>query len=74
MFLTKYFIVSGKGESIWDRFCHEPGHIKDGSNGDITCDSYHMYEEDIKLIKNLGVRHFFKVKRKIISLEIKKIS
>ena len=49
--------VSGKGESIWDRFCHEPGHIKDGSNGDLACDSYHKYEEDIKLIKNLGVRH-----------------
>ncbi len=45
----------GKGESIWDRFSHTPGKIVDDSTGDIACDHYHRYEEDIKLLKRLGV-------------------
>ncbi|XP_025830276.1 myrosinase 1-like [Agrilus planipennis] len=47
---------SGKGESTWDRHTHtHPEMIIDGSNGDIACDSYHKYEEDIQLLKYLGV-------------------
>jgi len=38
----------GKGESIWDRFSHTPGNIADGHTGDVACDHYHRYEEDIK--------------------------
>ncbi|HUU01440.1 MAG TPA: GH1 family beta-glucosidase [Myxococcota bacterium] len=45
--------AGGKGESIWDRFCHTPGRIKDGSNGDIACDHYHRFREDIALMKKL---------------------
>ncbi|MHA1687949.1 MAG: family 1 glycosylhydrolase, partial [Promethearchaeota archaeon] len=37
----------GKGESIWDRASHMPGKIKNGDSGDIACDHYHRYEEDI---------------------------
>ena len=50
----------GKGESIWDRFSHTAGRVKDGSNGDIACDSYHRYKEDIALLKemNLGSYSF----------------
>jgi len=44
----------GKEPSIWDDFSHE-GKIKDGQAGDVACDSYHRYEEDIKLIKGLSV-------------------
>jgi len=49
--------VAGKGENIWDTFCHEKGHVDNDDTGDVACDSYHLYKEDIKLIKNLGVRY-----------------
>lgn len=46
---------AGKGESIWDRFCRQPGTIADNSNGDVACDHYHRLEEDLDLIASLGV-------------------
>jgi beta-glucosidase len=45
----------GKGESIWDQFCQQKSVIVDGSNGDMACDHYHRMEEDLDLIKSLGV-------------------
>ena len=45
----------GKGLSIWDSFCREPGTISDHSNGDIACDHYHRWEQDLDLIASLGV-------------------
>lgn len=45
----------GRGESIWDRFCHTPGNIKNGDTGDVACDHYHRFPEDIKLMKQLGI-------------------
>lgn len=47
--------VDGRGESIWDRFAHTPGKIKNGDTGDIACDSYHRYREDIAIAKQIGV-------------------
>ena len=44
----------GRGRSIWDTFCKEPGKIRDGSNGDVSCDHYHRYKEDVALMKGLG--------------------
>jgi beta-glucosidase len=45
----------GKGPSIWDTFAHEPGRIADGSTGDVACDHYHRYPQDIALMSGLGV-------------------
>jgi beta-glucosidase len=50
--------ADGKGESIWDRFAHTPGRIKDGSTGDIACDHYHRWREDTALMQNLGLRAY----------------
>ncbi len=45
----------GKGESIWDRFSHTPGKVLNGDTGDVACDHYHRYVEDIELMKKLGL-------------------
>ncbi len=45
----------GKGESIWDRFCHTPGKIIHGETGDTAIDHYHRYKEDISLMSSLGI-------------------
>ena len=44
----------GKGENIWDRFCHTPGHIKNNDTGDVAVDFYHKYSEDLDMVKDLG--------------------
>ncbi|SDZ24507.1 beta-glucosidase [Evansella caseinilytica] len=45
----------GRGPSIWDTFSKTPGKVVNGDNGDIACDSYHRYEEDIAIMKDLGI-------------------
>lgn len=47
--------ADGKGESIWDRFAHTPGNVLDASTGDVACDQYHRYPEDIALLRELGL-------------------
>ncbi|MCY1151886.1 MAG: GH1 family beta-glucosidase [Sphaerochaetaceae bacterium] len=44
----------GRGKTIWDDFSHTPGKIFNNENGDIACDSYHRYKEDIAILKELG--------------------
>ena len=48
----------GKGESIWDRFSHTPGKIKDGTSGDVACDHYHRYRDDIALMRALHLNSY----------------
>jgi beta-glucosidase len=45
----------GKGPSIWDRFCRLSGVIADGSDGNVACDHYHRWADDLDLIASLGV-------------------
>ncbi len=47
--------ADGKGESIWDRFSHTPGKIENGHNGDVACDHYRRWREDIGLMQELGL-------------------
>lgn len=44
----------GMGPSVWDMFCKEPGRIRDGRNGDVACDHYHLYQKDVDLMKEMG--------------------
>jgi beta-glucosidase len=54
--------VEGRGDrtadSIWDAFARKPGAISDGSNPEITCDSFHRYPEDIALIARAGLKAY----------------
>lgn len=49
---------AGKGLSIWDAFTHIPGRIADGQTGDVTCDHYHRYKEDVALMAELGLKAY----------------
>lgn len=53
-----YDLEDGGGASIWRTFTHTPGTIAYGDTGDIACDSYHRYAEDIALLKELGVKAY----------------
>jgi beta-glucosidase len=44
----------GRGPSVWDVFSHTPGKTYNGDTGDVADDSYHLFKEDVQLLKNLG--------------------
>jgi len=48
----------GRGESIWDRFAHTPGKTANGDTGDVACDHYHRYPEDVALMQALGLNAY----------------
>ncbi len=48
----------GRGPSIWDRFSHTPGATRDGHTGDVACDHYHRYQEDVALMADLGLKAY----------------
>ncbi len=48
----------GKGESIWDRFSHTPGKVRNGDTGDVACDHYHRWREDVALMQKLGLKAY----------------
>jgi beta-glucosidase len=48
----------GRGQSIWDTFCKVPGKVANFDNGDIACDHYHRYKEDLDLMKWMGVKAY----------------
>src|SRR2546430_2784113 len=50
--------ADGRGPSIWDTFSHEPGRIVDGSTGDVACDHYQRWPQDVQLLADLGVRAY----------------
>ena len=48
----------GRGLSIWDTFSHTPGKTRNGDTGDIACDSYHRWAEDIALLKEMHLKAY----------------
>jgi beta-glucosidase len=47
--------LDGRGESVWDRFSHTPGRTRNGDTGDVACDHYHRYREDVAIMGDLGL-------------------
>jgi beta-glucosidase len=48
----------GKGESIWDRFSHTPGKVLNGETGNVACDHYHRWQQDIALMQSMGLQAY----------------
>ena len=48
----------GRGPSIWDSYCRQPGRIANGDTGDVACDHYHRYLDDIGLMRELGINAY----------------
>ena len=48
----------GKGLSIWDVYSHEPGKIEDGKTSDVACDHYHLFREDVGLMRRMGINSY----------------
>lgn len=51
-------LADGAGPSIWQRFCAVPGNVRDGDNGDVACDHYNRYKEDVALMVKLGLKAY----------------
>src|SRR5246127_2241028 len=47
--------TDGRTPSVWDTFSHTPGKVRGGDTGDVACDSYHRYREDVALMASLGL-------------------
>lgn len=48
----------GRRDSIWDAFCRVPGAVINGDNGDVACDHYHRYRDDVALMKQMGLQTY----------------
>jgi len=48
----------GRGPSIWDTFSHTEGKIERGENGDVACDHYHRFRDDVALMADLGLNAY----------------
>jgi beta-glucosidase len=48
----------GRGPSIWDAFAHQGKHIRAGESGDVACDQYHRWTDDIELMKSIGLKAY----------------
>jgi beta-glucosidase len=51
-------LLDGRGPSIWDTYCRQAGRVLNGDNGDIACDHYHRYPDDIALMQSLGIKAY----------------
>ena len=52
------YLEDGKGPGIWDTLTQQPGHVAHGENGNVACDHYHRYKEDIALMKKIGLKSY----------------
>jgi len=51
-------LADGAGPSIWQRFAHTPGLMRDGDTGDVACDHYRRFRDDVALMRDLGLKAY----------------
>ena len=52
------YLEDGKGENIWDAYCQESGHVAHGEIGNVACDHYHLFREDVKMMQKMGIKNY----------------
>ncbi len=52
------YLEDGKGINIWDAYSQEGGKIAHGENGNIACDHYHRFREDVKIMREMGIKNY----------------
>lgn len=52
------YLEDGKGPGIWDTLTQQPGHVAHGENGNVACDHYHCWKEDVALMKEIGLKSY----------------
>ena len=50
--------LDGRGPSIWDTYCDQPGGTRDGFSGSVACDHYHRYAEDVAMMQDIGLKAY----------------
>ncbi|CAG02302.1 unnamed protein product, partial [Tetraodon nigroviridis] len=50
--------ADGKGASIWDTFCHQQGRVFGDQNGDVSCNSCQLWDQDLACVRQLGLTHY----------------
>ncbi len=50
--------IDGRGPSVWDVFCQTPGAVREGHTGQVACDHYHRFREDVRMMADMGVRAY----------------
>lgn len=50
--------TDGRGPSVWDEFCHRGGKVWRNHTGDVACDHYHKWKDDIKIMKEIGLKAY----------------
>ena len=50
--------ADGRGQSVWDMYCRKPGMVWNGHTGDVSCNHYHRYAEDVTLMKQIGLQAY----------------
>lgn len=48
----------GRGPSIWDEFCRRPGAVHLGQTGEVACDHYHLFQDDVRLMRGMGLKAY----------------
>jgi beta-glucosidase len=51
-------LQDGRSECIWTRFCNTPGKVHGGNTGDVACDHYHLFKDDVKLMQDMGLHAY----------------
>ena len=52
------YAEDGKGLSVWDAYTQESGHVAHGENGNVACDHYHRFREDVQTMREMGVKNY----------------